>query len=51
MPQKKISIRIDGELVSASEGMTILEAARGAKKQIPTLCYRAGLTSVGACRV
>jgi bidirectional [NiFe] hydrogenase diaphorase subunit len=51
MPQKKISIRIDGELVSASEGMTILEAARGAKKQIPTLCYMAGLTSVGACRV
>jgi len=51
MPQKKISIRIDGELVSAREGMTILEAARGAGKQIPALCYMAGLSAVGACRV
>jgi len=37
MAQKKISIRIDGELVSATEGMTILEAAQGAGKEIPTL--------------
>jgi len=51
MPQKKISIRIDGELVQASEGMTILEAAREARKVIPTLCYMAGLSAVGACRV
>src|SRR5262245_57120246 len=51
MPQKKISIRIDGELVCAREGMTILEAARGAGKQIPALCYMPGLTAVGACRM
>jgi bidirectional [NiFe] hydrogenase diaphorase subunit len=51
MAQKKISIRIDGELVSATEGMTILEAAQGAGKEIPTLCYMAGLTAVGACRL
>ena len=51
MPTKKISIRIDGELVQATEGMTILDAAREAKKFIPTLCYMAGLTAVGACRV
>jgi len=48
---KKISIRIDGELVQAAEGMTILEAAREARKSIPTLCYMAGLSAVGACRV
>jgi len=51
MAQKKISIRIDGELVSATEGMTILEAAQGAGKEIPTLCHMAGLTAVGACRL
>ena len=51
MAQKKISIRIDGELVSATEGMTILEAAQGAGKEIPTLCHMDGLTAVGACRL
>lgn len=51
MPQKKISMRIDGELVSALEGQTILEAARAANKYIPTLCYLKGLTTTGACRV
>lgn len=51
MPQKKLSIRIDGELVSALEGHTILHAARDAGKQIPTLCYLEGLSAVGACRL
>ena len=51
MPRKKISLRIDGELVSAFEGQTILEAARAANKHIPTLCYMKGLTATGACRV
>ncbi len=51
MPQQKLSIRIDGELVSALAGQTILEAARAAGKQIPTLCYLEGLSAVGACRL
>lgn len=51
MPQKKLSIRIDGELVSAPEGQTILQAARAAGKQIPTLCYLEGLSAEGACRI
>ena len=51
MPPKTISIRIDGELVTATEGSTILEAAQAAGKYIPTLCHLAGLTPVGACRV
>jgi bidirectional [NiFe] hydrogenase diaphorase subunit len=48
---KKLSIRIDGELVSALEGQTILEAAKEAGKYIPTLCYLEGLSVVGACRL
>lgn len=51
MAQKKLSIRIDGELVSALEGDTILQAARSAGKQIPTLCYLEGLSAIGACRL
>jgi bidirectional [NiFe] hydrogenase diaphorase subunit len=51
LPTKTISVRIDGELVTAREGQTILEAARDNGKQIPTLCYLKGLSAVGACRV
>ena len=51
MSQKKLSIRIDGELISALEGQTILQAAKANGKYIPTLCDMEGLTPVGACRV
>ena len=51
MSPKKFSIRIDGELVSATEGQTILEAAQAAGKYIPTLCHLSGLSPVGACRI
>lgn len=51
MPQKKLSIRIDGQLISALEGQTILQAAKSSGKFIPTLCALDGLTSVGACRI
>jgi bidirectional [NiFe] hydrogenase diaphorase subunit len=47
----KISVRIDGELVTAREGETILDAARASGRHIPTLCYLKGLSAVGACRV
>ena len=50
MPQK-VSIRIDGEYVEAREGQTILEVALAGGKYIPTLCYMAGLTAAGACRL
>jgi bidirectional [NiFe] hydrogenase diaphorase subunit len=49
--QNKVSLRIDGELVSAMEGETILQAARAAGKTIPTLCYLEGLSAAGACRL
>ncbi|MFB3826397.1 MAG: bidirectional hydrogenase complex protein HoxU [Bryobacteraceae bacterium] len=50
MPQK-ISIRIDGEYVSAAEGQTILDAARANGKYIPTLCHLPGLSASGSCRL
>lgn len=51
MAQKKLSIRIDGQLISAPEGQTILQAARDNGKYIPTLCDLPGITPVGACRM
>ena len=51
MAQKSISIRIDGQLITAEEGQTILQAAKANGKYIPALCAMDGLTAVGACRV
>lgn len=51
MARKKVSIRIDGELINALEGQSILEAAKASRKHIPTLCDFAGLSPVGSCRV
>jgi bidirectional [NiFe] hydrogenase diaphorase subunit len=48
---QKISIRIDGEYVNATEDQTILGAARANGKYIPTLCFLDGLTAVGSCRL
>lgn len=46
---KEVILNIDGKEVRAQEGMTILEAARGAGIQIPTLCYHEKLTPYGGC--
>jgi len=51
LAQKKLSIRIDGQLITAEEGQTILQAAKANSKYIPTLCALDGVTSVGACRI
>ncbi|HBY58266.1 MAG TPA: bidirectional hydrogenase complex protein HoxU [Solibacterales bacterium] len=48
---RKVSLRIDGELTSAQEHQSILEAARAAGKQIPTLCALKGVSNAGACRL
>jgi NADH dehydrogenase/NADH:ubiquinone oxidoreductase subunit G len=47
----EILLQIDGKEVRASEGMTILEAARGVGISIPTLCHHEALEPYGACRV
>lgn len=51
MAGKKLSIRIDGELISALEGQTILAAAKASGKKIPTLCNLDGITPAGGCRL
>lgn len=47
----KIQFEIDGKKVTATEGMTVLEAAQNAGIFIPTLCHHEKLEPFGACRV
>ena len=44
-------VQIDDLSVEVSEETTILEAARKAGINIPTLCYLEGVQAIGACRV
>jgi predicted molibdopterin-dependent oxidoreductase YjgC len=46
-----ISITIDGQTVSATEGSTILDACRLLGIDTPTLCFADTLTPVNVCRV
>ena len=48
---EKVKVRIDGEVIAATAGQTILEVARANNKYIPALCYMEGLSAVGACRL
>ena len=48
---ERIMLRIDGEYVTTDPGRTILEVAREAGIDIPTLCAVPGLSDVGACRL
>ena len=47
----QISLRIDGELCSATEGETIFEAAESIGRTIPALCHMDGVSSAGSCRL
>ncbi|MDX9958501.1 MAG: 2Fe-2S iron-sulfur cluster-binding protein, partial [Spirochaetia bacterium] len=46
-----ITITIDGQLQSVPEGSTVLDAARIAGIDIPTLCHIDGLEPYGGCRL
>ncbi|MCD8365369.1 MAG: [FeFe] hydrogenase, group A [Clostridiales bacterium] len=46
-----VNIKINGVEVSAPAGSTILEAARLANIEIPTLCYLKEINEIGACRM
>jgi len=46
-----ILLQIDGKKVEATEGTTVLEAARSAGISIPTLCHHEKLAPFGACRM
>jgi len=45
------TLTINGQLVSARQDETILQAARAAGINIPTLCYVDGLSAHGGCRL
>jgi NADP-reducing hydrogenase subunit HndD len=47
----KIKLKINNIEVEAPSGATILEAARIAGIEIPTLCYMKEINAIGACRV
>ena len=46
-----VNIKINGRDVVVPAGSTILEAARIAGIQIPTLCYLKEINEIGACRI
>ena len=46
-----INIKINGMPYSVPNGITILEAARHAGIEIPTLCYLKKMNEIGACRI
>jgi len=47
----EIILQIDGKEVKATEGMTVLKAARSAGIPIPTLCHHEKLEPYGGCRI
>ena len=46
-----INVKINGTPVSVPKGATVLEAARYAGVEIPTLCYLKEINEIGACRI
>ena len=48
---KIIKINIDGRELEVEKGMTVLQAARKAKIDIPTLCFLKEINEAGDCRM
>ncbi len=46
-----VNCKVNGIAVSVPKGSTILEAARAAGVEIPTLCYMKKINEIGACRI
>lgn len=46
-----VNLKINGMSVSVPEGYTILQAAKEANIEIPSLCYLKDVNCIGACRV
>lgn len=51
MEKEMVNIKINGMPLSVPKDSTILEAARYAGIQIPTLCYLKEINAIGACRI
>ena len=47
----QVTLTIDNTNVTVPAGMTVLEAAKKAGINIPTLCFLKGINEVGACRM
>lgn len=48
---KTVNIKINGHAITVPAGISILEAAREAGIEIPTLCYLKEINEIGACRI
>lgn len=48
---KTIKINIDGRELEVEEGITVLQAARQAKIDIPTMCFLKDINAAGDCRM
>ena len=48
---EKININIDGKELEVNKGITVLQAARQAKIDIPTLCFLKEINAAGDCRM
>lgn len=48
---ENVNIKINGMPLSVPKDSTILEAARQAGIEIPTLCYLKDINAIGACRI
>ncbi|MTI79748.1 MAG: 2Fe-2S iron-sulfur cluster binding domain-containing protein [Firmicutes bacterium] len=46
-----VTLTIDNQKVEVEQGTTILEAAKNAGIEIPTLCYMKDINAIGACRI
>ena len=46
-----VTLKINGQEIQAPKSATILEAARLADVQIPTLCFLKDINAIGACRI
>ena len=51
MKEELIKLTIDDKEVEVKKGTTILEAARQAEVDIPTLCFLKEINEVGDCRM
>jgi predicted molibdopterin-dependent oxidoreductase YjgC len=46
-----VELTLDGQAIEVAAGSTILDAAREAGTEVPTLCFLESLTPVNACRL
>ena len=48
---EKVNVTINGVSLRVPGGITVIEAAKYANVEIPSLCYLKGLNELGACRI